>query len=101
MDLAEKLIELGFARDEDSKAAAIANAEAHDLSANGRYEIQDVFVRDDVVITVEQNRAPENLGGMQAVLTYPATAVIASPKGRVAFNPTDVALAEALVDDLG
>lgn len=100
MDLASKLLELGFTRDPSSKAVAEANAEAMGMSANGPYLVQDVFVRNDLVVTVEQNQAPETLRGIHAVITHPATAVLAGPKGRVAFNPTDLALAESLVASL-
>lgn len=99
MALADTLLGLGFSRDADSKRAAESNAEANGMSRNGPYTVQDVFVRGDVVITVEQNQSPEDFGGgMTAVITHPPLAIIASPKGRVAFNPQDVPLAQSLVD---
>lgn len=98
--LSDKLTSLGFTADDKAKQAAIDNADAQELSHNGDYTVHDVFTKGDVVITVEQNQAPEDLGGLTAVVTHPPVAVIASPKGRVAFNPADVDLAEILVNDL-
>lgn len=101
MALAETLLDLGFTRDEASKSAAEANAEANGMSSNGAYVVQDVFVRGEVVVTVEQNQAPEDFGGgMSAIVTHPPLAIIASPKGRVAFNPEDLELAANLANEL-
>jgi hypothetical protein len=98
--LSDKLTSLGFTDDAKAKQAAEDNAQAQDLSANGEYIVEGVFTKDDVVVTVEQNQAPEDLGGLTAVVTHPPVAVIASPKGRIAFNPEDAELAETLVTQL-
>lgn len=98
--LSDKLIELGFKADKQAKQVAVDNADAQGMSANGSYDIHDVFIKGNTVVTVEQNQAPEDLGGLSAVVTHPAVAVIASPQGRVAFNPDNVELAEILVAEL-
>lgn len=99
--LADKLIELGFTADAEAKGVAEANAVEHGMHENGPYVVHHVFTKGDVVVTIEQNTAPEDLGGMTAVVTHPPCAIIASPKGRVAFNPDDTDLAAALLDELG
>lgn len=101
MALADTLKRLGFIEDERGRAAAETNAETAGVNDNGTYTVQAVYVRDNIVVTVEQNQAPEQLGdGMTAVVTHPPLAVIASPKGRVAFNPADTELAGSLVEQL-
>lgn len=100
-DLIEVLTKLGFKQDPASKKAAEDIAVAQKLSASGAYTIQDVLVRDDVIVTIEQNHSPEDYGnGMTALVSHPALAVMVSPRGRVAFNPQDTALAVNLVNDL-
>lgn len=100
MALADTLTALGFTADAQAKAVAEENAEAQGLSTNGDYTVHDVYTKGDVVVTVEQNQAPEDLGGLSALVTHPPVAVVASPKGRVAFNPADVDLAVRLVAEL-
>lgn len=101
MALNETLEQLGFTRDENVRDQILVLSLEADLSHNGEYSVGDVFVRGECVVVVEQNQAPEDLGGMKAVVTHPPLAIIESPKGRVAFNPTDVKLAEVLVSELG
>lgn len=100
MALAETLTKLGFKADSKAKQVAVDNAEAQELSANGDYVVHDVFTKGDVVVTVEQNSSPEDLGGLTAQITHPPVAIAVSPKGRVAFNPEDLELAAAIVADL-
>jgi len=100
MALADTLVTLGFLEDDDAKnyfAGLASDAKMHD---NGPYDVRQVFTKGDVVVLVEQNTAPEDMGGMSAVVSHPACAIIESPKGRVAFNPEDVELAENLVNEL-
>lgn len=98
--LVESLKAVGFTDDQAGLQAAVQNAEAQGLSLNGRYEVHSVLTKGDVIVTVEQNEAPENIGGLDAVVTHPACAVVASPKGRVAFNPEDISLGLQLVAEL-
>lgn len=99
--LADTLVDLGFSPDEATKSYLEQVAVDKDLSSKGPYVVQSVFSRNGVTVTIEQNTSPEDLGGgMSAVVTHPPCAIIDSPKGRVAFNPTDVDLAVALLNDL-
>jgi hypothetical protein len=98
--LANKLDALGFTEDAAGKGyfeGLAADAGMHD---NGPYVVHHVFTKGDVVVVIEQNTAPEDMGGMSAIVSHPACAIIESPKGRVAFNPDDVELAGNLVDEL-
>lgn len=99
--LADTLVDLGFKPDAATKAYLTELAHGAKLSHNGTYTVHEVFTRGDVTVTVEQNVSPEDLGsGMSAVVTHPQCAIIDSPKGRVAFSPTDVDLAVTLLNDL-
>lgn len=98
--LTDKLVELGFTEDKDAHKAQEQNAAALGMSDNGDYTVHHVLTKDDVIVHVEQNVAPEDLGGLTAVVTHPAVAVIASPKGRVAFNPEHTEIVEHLVNEL-
>lgn len=98
--LADKLSELGFKADSKAKQAALTDAEAQGLSVNGSYDVHAVYAKDGITVTVEQNQATEDIGGLSAVVTHPPVAVMESPKGRVAFNPNDVELVETLVGEL-
>lgn len=99
-DLIQHLKEQGFEEDAAGRQAAQQNAEAQGMGANGEYTVLDVLTRGEVVVTIEQNQAPEDVGGLTAVVTHPPLAIVASPKGRVAANPEDVTLVAALVDQL-
>lgn len=98
--LADKLHELGFKADSKAKQAALAEAEAQGLSANGSYDVHAVYVKDGITVTVEQNQAPEDVGGLSAVITHPPVAIMESPKGRVAFNPQHLELVDTLIGEL-
>lgn len=91
------MTELGFVIDESAAAVAQAAADSAGLSEGGTYRVQQVWRRLDVTVTVEQNQAPETVGGMQALITHPPVAVIDSPAGRYAFNPEDTELARNLL----
>lgn len=99
-DLLSVLTELGFSND-PSDAAAL-ESEKHESGANtgGAYSVIACMKKGDVTVHVEQNQASEDIGGMSAVVTHPAVALIESPKGRCAFNPNDLELAKALVTEL-
>lgn len=97
MDFTNVLTELGWTQDGQSKQVAEENAQATGLNNNGPYVVRDVWVKDDRMITVECNTAPEDLGGgMTAVITHPPVAVLAGPGMRVAFNPDDLELVRSL-----
>lgn len=99
--LADTLADLGFAADDAAKGYLEGVATDLKLSDSGPYVVHSVFTRGDVTVTIEQNTNPEDMGGgMTAVVSHPPCAVIDSPKGRVAFNPNDVDLAVALLNDL-
>jgi len=71
------------------------------LSHNGAYVVLAVLTKGLVTIVFEQNTASENVGGLDAAVTHPAVAVISSPKGKVACNPTDAELIVNVAADLG
>lgn len=86
----------------DPADAAKFQSEQHAKGANngGTYTVTDCFKKGNVVIHVEQNQASEDVSGMTATVQHPAVAIIESPKGRCAFNPSDLVLAKALVAEL-
>lgn len=99
--LADTLVDLGFTADDVTKGYLERVAHDKKLSDSGPYVVNSVFTRNGVTVTIEQNTSPEDFGGgMSAVVTHPPCAIIDSPKGRVAFNPKDVDLAVALLNDL-
>lgn len=96
----EALLSQGFTLDEASRSAAQQNADAQGMSVNGPYVVESVHVKGDVLVSVERNQSPEDLGGYTALVTHPALAVVTSPKGRIACNPNDVELVLSVVGDL-
>lgn len=93
IELGAALEAVGFAPHED--AAEYFRAISHELGMqdNGPYEVLACWTRGQTVVLVEQNTAPDDLGGgMTAVITHPPVAVIEGPRGRVAASPLDVAL---------
>lgn len=99
-NLEAALLAEGFVADETSRDAVQQNAEAQNMSLNGAYLVLNVYVRNDVLVTIEKNESPEDLGGYTAIIQHPALAIVTSPKGRVAVNPTDVDLVLSVVSDL-
>jgi hypothetical protein len=99
--LADTLVDLGFTADDSTKNYLEHVAHDKKLTDSGPYVVQQVFSRAGVTVTIEQNTCPEDMGGgMTAVVSHPPCAIIDSPKGRVAFNPTDIDLAVTLLNDL-
>lgn len=100
-DLNSLLVALGFAEDIAARERLQAAMDEAGTSEGAPHSVRGVFVKGNITVYVEQNAGNEDLGGLSAVVTYPATAVIESPKGRVAFSPSDLGLAEHLVAELG
>jgi hypothetical protein len=98
--LTDKLEELGFTADKEALDTHEQNAAAFGMSDNGAYAVHGVHTKGDVIVHTEQNTAPEDLGGLSAIVTHPTVAVMVSPKGRVAFNPEHVEIVEHLVKEL-
>lgn len=99
-DLATTLVGLGFTDDPTQAQADQAAAIEAGAGSGGEFSVNHVFTKNQIKVTVEQNSATEDVGGLSAVVTHPPVAVIESPNGRVAFNPSDVALAEVLIAQL-
>lgn len=99
-DLATTLVGLGFVDDKAQAQSDEAAAIAEGAGNGGEFSVDNVFTKNNVKVTVQQNSATEDVGGLSAVVTHPPVAVVESPKGRVAFNPSDVALAEVLIAEL-
>lgn len=100
MGLAEKMMDAGFTRNEKAKKDLAAKNAKAGSDKGGPHTVQEVLTKGDVTIVVEQNVGSDDLGGLPATVTYPAVAIIEGPKGRVAFNPNDTALAERLAAEL-
>jgi hypothetical protein len=88
MSYADVLSSKGFAKDE--KAAEVLHADANDpntgegsLGHNGDYTVHEVWRKDGVTAVLEQNTAPEDLGGgMTALVTHPKVLIVEGPNGR-------------------
>lgn len=91
---------LGFSNDPADAAKLQADQHAKGANTGGTYTVSDCLKKGNVVIHVEKNQATEDVSGMTATVQHPAVAIIESPKGRAAFNPSDLELAKALVTEL-
>lgn len=93
------LLSYGFVEDAEAKDVAEQNAAALGLSSNGTYTVHHVFTKGDVLVTIEQNQAAEDMGnGMSAMVTHPPVAVATGPKGRCSFNLEDRDAAKAVLE---
>lgn len=96
----DRLMDLGFIRSEQRQTEIEAANEAAGANSGGPLTVIDVLVQHNTVLVIEQNVGTDDFAGLSAQITYPAVAIIEGPKGRVAFNPSDTALAERLAVEL-
>ena len=99
------LANLGFQSDENRRAALQTHAEnpetdGGNLSHNGDYKVLGTWTKDDIVVHMEQNTAPDQIGELSAIVTHPPLLVVEGPKGRAAVRPGDVEALEQVIADL-
>lgn len=67
------------------------------MNTGGPFMVTRAYVKGDVVVEVQENVTPEDLGGYTASVTHPAVAVVRNDDGRVTCAARDHDLVADLV----
>lgn len=94
------LLQAGFVYDADKHQAGIQTAAEAEMHRGGDYDLQGIYVRGAVTVTVEQNTDTRHESGMKTMTQYPAVAIIEGPKGRCSAPMAEPKLVLQVADDL-